>query len=216
MKSEIKETVLISGIEFSEGVVIVISDGSKAKVTRITSKSIFILKDGDIEPKMVVNKLVESYLEKKTWVIENPVAGKIEEKAVKAPKLPKAEKAPKVEKVKEEKAPKEIKEKVFSLRSLSNSVKIHYLISKGFSVKEILLKDESFKKGHISGCMNDCKNNPKKMEESVVVYLAHNALTPELAPLVEMVVRTEPAPVAKPKAEAKKEETPVAETPETF
>lgn len=178
MKAKAKESTLIGGIEFSVGAKIVIKGETEAimpinaEVTRVTTKSVFIRKDGETEDKMVVNRLVETYLEKKLWDV-TPVPA--EEKA------PETAKEPKAPKVAKEKAPKV--EKVPTLRKLSKNATIHYLTDCGLTKKEIKVLLPECADSHIGSAMYEVKDNHEWRKRSVDLYLAWNAIDPILYPL---------------------------------
>ena len=118
----------------------------KATVTRVTKKSIFVQKDGEEAPKLVVLGMFKLNIEKDNFV------GFITPEEVKKEKVAKTKK----------------------LRRLSNTVMIHYYFSTGKTAEEIKELIPEVTSANISNSIRDAKANPEKLQRSVSVFLLHN------------------------------------------
>lgn len=220
MKTD-KTSVLIAGILFSAGAQIVVTTEPviNAVVTRVTDKAIFILKDGETEPKMIVSKLVASYLEKKLWNV-TPVEGVVAEtSSAKAPVATKEEKeAAKAEKAATKAAEKLAKDAakepaVPKLRKFSPSLIIHYCVEKGLTAAQIRATYPDIAKSHIASSFAEATKDAEWRKRSVDTYLAWNAINPVLAPLDIVIVEPAPKEEKALKAEKAKKEIPAEVAP---
>ena len=144
-----------------------------AKVTRVTDKSIFILKNGETQDKMVVTSLFLNNIEKGIFVLAETDLAPAGEQATSEEK-PKRTRAKKEDK--EPKQPKEPK-----VKKLSRTVELIFWAAMGLSIKEIKEKFPEADKMHVNGTHYTALHDQPRTDRAIETYLHYN---PQVAEMV--------------------------------